>query len=405
MIFKRYKVFRNALITTAKASFYGDIALENGFISEIGPSLSGSFDEEINLDGLRVLPGCIDPHVHFELSVNDLTTRDNFVDGSRYALKGGVTTVIDFSDICPEKPLYEMVLKRYQKAKKAECSVFLHAAVSGWLFSDEKHADICMRLGVRSFKFFTTYKESGRMSSYEAIEHAAMWAARNDACIIVHAEDSSILRPISEFESDSFRFYESSRPVEAEVAAISKLAAIQKRTGALMAILHVSSGSGVEAARNSGLKLETCPHYLSLTRDVYQNSDGYKFAVAPPLRSMNEQNRLWEAVVNGEINWIGSDHAPFSPAVRKKTGDHFTKAPFGLAGVGNLLPTMIDEGINKGRISWEQLVALTSENAAKFYGLYPQKGCIAEGSDADLIAVDDNNGIDILSLKKTTLGP
>ncbi len=403
MKFGHRRIFRNALITSTEKSFHGDIALENGFISEVGSSLSGTFDQETDLAGQRVLPGCIDPHVHFDLSVNNIKTTDDFAKGSIIALKGGVTTVIDFSDIDTNQALHELVVTRYSKAQEAKCSVFLHAAVSRWSFATEKQAEICLSLGVRSFKFFTAYEETGRRSTYEAIERAAYWAVQNEASIIVHAEDSSLLRPASAFESDSFRFYEASRPVESEVAAISRIAEIQRCTGASMAIVHVSSGSGVKAASKSGLKLETCPHYLTLTRDVYQQTDGFNYAVAPPLRNADEQKLLWDSVINERIAWIGSDHAPFSPAARKKAGDHFTKAPFGLAGVGTLLPTMIAEGIDKDRISWEQLVALTSENAARFYGLYPQKGSITEGSDADLVSVDQNGRINVLSCRKARI--
>ncbi|HPQ42559.1 MAG TPA: amidohydrolase family protein, partial [bacterium] len=185
----------------------------------------------------------------------------------------------------------------------------------------------------------------------------------------------------------AFRFYEASRPVAAEVAAIQRLAEIQKATGAMIAIVHVSSGSGVAAAAGSGLHLETCPHYLTLTRDVFEGPRGWRYAVAPPLRSPEEQAALWQAVMDGRIHWIGTDHAPFPTAEYDAAGDHFTRTPFGLDGAGTLLSRMIDTGIETGRITWERLAALTSENAARFYGIHPRWGALQVGSRWDAVAV------------------
>ncbi|MBN1879547.1 amidohydrolase family protein [bacterium] len=396
-------MFREALITTSERSFAADIAVEDGVIREIGSGLKGIFDREYHLRYRRVLPGCIDPHVHFALPVGNRMTSDDFVTGSRNALAGGVTTVIDFST--PEKgvPLDQTVRKRIEEANVAECSVFLHATVCGWTPDRESEAERCLELGVRSFKFFTAYEESGRRTPYAEIELAAAWAARLDARIIVHAEDHASLLPSGCFASDSFSYYETSRPVASEVSAITALSAIQQRTGAAMAIVHVSSGSGVDAANGSGLKLETCPHYLTRTRDVYNRPNGYQYAVAPPLRSREEQERLWTAVETGKIDWIGSDHAPFSEEERIAAGDHFLKAPFGLAGVRSLLGTMIAEGVMKNRITWERLVALTSTNAAMFYRMFPRKGAICEGSDADLIVIDEAMNPSILSVRRAGL--
>jgi dihydropyrimidinase len=391
-------VFRNGLITTSSVSRLGDIAVEDGYITALGPNLTGIFDEEIDLKGVRILPGGIDPHVHVALKTGNRLTRDDFVSGSSAALSGGITTVFDFSNLQENLALDEAVRSRFHEASRSLCNVFLHATVCGWNSRLEQEAESCIALGVTSFKFFTAYKETGRCTGYSDIERASMWAARHDARIIVHAEDQATLVSPDTFPSDSFIYYEASRPVQAEVTAIQNLAAIQKRTGAAMAIVHVSSGSGVSAACGSGLKLETCPHYLVMTRDLYQTPGGYRMAVAPPLRSRDEQTRLWKKITDGHIDWIGSDHAPYPEEDRRAAGDHFTEAPFGLEGVHSLLSVMIDQGVVKGRITWEQLVALTSENAARFYGIFPQKGCLAEGSDADFVAVDGNGKIRVVSM-------
>lgn len=391
-------VFRNGLITTSSVSSHGDIAVEDGYITALGPNLAGNYDEEIDLQGMRILPGGIDPHVHFALKTGNRITRDDFVSGSSAALSGGITTVFDFSNFQENLALDESVRRRFHEASRSHCNVFLHATVCGWNSRREHEAESCLALGVTSFKFFTAYEETGRRTEYRDIERASMWASRHGARIIVHAEDQAALVSPDTFPSDSFIYYEASRPVQSEVTAIQNLAAIQKRTGASMAIVHVSSGSGASAASGSSLKLETCPHYLVMNRDMYRTPGGYRMAVAPPLRSRREQSCLWQKIIDGYIDWIGSDHAPFPDQDRQAAGDHFTQAPFGLEGVNSLLSVMIEQGIGKGRITWERLVALTSENAARFYGIFPQKGCLAEGSDADLVAVDENGKIHVMSI-------
>lgn len=374
-----------------------DIAVEDGIISEISETLAGTFEDETDLKGARVLPGIIDPHVHFALPVGNRITADDFRSGSRKALTGGTTTVFDFTTPEPGIPLPETVRRRFSEARTAECTVFLHATVVGWNDAIREQADQCLEMGIRSFKFFTAYAESGRRTSYEAIEQAAAWAAETDARIIVHAEDQASLVPADRFPSDAFRHYEASRPVTAEVIAIRRLAEIQKDTGAAMAIVHVSSGSGMAAANHSGLRLETCPHYLTLTRDVFEGACGWRYAVAPPLRSAAEQTALWQGVSDGRIHWIGTDHAPFPTAEYDAAGDHFTRTPFGLDGTGTLLSRMIHAGIETGRITWERLVTLTSANAARFYGIYPRWGALESGSRWDALVIQDAHSVSIAS--------
>jgi len=380
-------VYRNGLITSETNSKNEDFVIENGIVTECGVNLKGVFDSEVDLSGERVLPACIDPHVHFALPVGDLITSDDFVSGSRKALSGGVNTVFDFTTPVIGLTLEETVRRRISEAAEAECNVYLHAVVVGWNSEIEAQAQKCLELGIRSFKFFTTYAESKRMTSYEAIERAATWAFKHGARIIIHAEDNDSLIAAKNLPSDSFKFYESSRPVDAEVTAIKKIALIQQRTGAEIAIVHVSSGSGVAAAAGSNLKLETCPQYLTLTRDIFVTEPGWRYAVAPPLRSQAEQNLLWQAVSNGSIDWIGSDHAPFPIENYDAAGDHFTKTPFGLPGVDTLLTRMVMEGVMKNRITWEQLVSLTSVNAAKFYGIYPLFGSLKPGSRGEFTII------------------
>ncbi|MBN1295388.1 amidohydrolase family protein [bacterium] len=389
------QLYRHALLTTGSGARFADVTVENGRIISIDGAADGRFETEIDLQGARVLPGVIDPHVHFALPVGNRITVDDFRTGSMKAMLGGTTTVFDFTTPEAGVSLFESVRRRAVEARDALCTVFLHGTVVGWNDRIREQADRCLEMGIASFKFFTAYEESGRRTSYEAIELAAGWAARRNARIIVHAEDQASLVSVDRFPSDAFKYFEMSRPVVAEVTAIQRLAEIQKWTGAMMAIVHVSSGSGAEAAYGSGLYLETCPHYLTLTRDVYCGAIGWQFAVTPPLRSQGEQTALWDAVTDGRIHWIGSDHAPFPAADYMDAGDHFTRTPFGLDGAGTLLSRMIDSGIKTGKLSWERLAELTSENTARFYGLFPDRGTLDVGSRWDAVSIDNDNQIRI----------
>ena len=387
-------IYRNGLITGSDPaqSEVADLVIEDGVIAEVGRDITGHFDGEVDMTGRRLIPACIDPHVHFALPVGQRITVDDFLSGSRKAMAGGIATVIDFTTPEPGLTLQDSLRNRVKEARQAECTVLLHSTVVGWDADIQGQADKCLEMGIGSFKFFTTYEESGRRTSYEQLLKAAEWAAASGARLIVHAEDQDSLIPAEKLPSDSFRFYESSRPVESEVKAIEKLASIQNETGANIAIVHVSSGSGVKAAINSGLKLETCPQYLTMTRDVFAGAGGWRYAVAPPLRSAAEQVNLWQAVVEGQIHWIGSDHAPFPVEDYDAAGDHFTKTPYGLDGVGTVLSRMIEHGVKTGRITWDQLVSLTSTGAAKFYGIYPEWGSLSVGSRGEFVVIDETSG-------------
>ncbi len=383
-------VVRNARIVTSKRTFHGDISVENGLITGVGPDLKGELGSEIDAGGKRLIPGLIDPHVHFELPVGDRVSSDDFDVGSQAGLHGGVTTIIDFTTPFPDRSLDASLDERLKRCRKSRVDYSLHNTVCGWNSKQAEAAIRCIERGFNSFKFFTAYEASGRRTSYDELFQAAEFCRDHSAVMLVHAEDQDRLNPPnSSGDPDSFVHYHDSRPESSEVAAVQRLSEIQKSTGATIYTVHLSSRAGMEAAAAGNLLLETCPHYLSLHNGIYLEPFGYRYAVAPPLRHEDNLAGLWTGIADGRIKTIGTDHCPFPVEEQDSAGDHFTRTPFGLAGIETLLPIMVTYGIERNRITWEQLVGATSENAAKIFGLYPRKGSLTPGADADFLLISD----------------
>lgn len=380
-------VVRNARIVNSERTFRGDLSVDNGIITGVGPDLGGDLGREFDAEGMRLIPGLIDPHVHFELPVGDRVSSDDFDVGSIAALHGGVTTVMDFTTPVPGRSLDESLDERLERCRKSRADISLHNTVCGWNPMIETSAETCIERGFNSFKFFTAYEESGRRTQYGELLKAAEFCRNHSAVMLIHAEDQNLLNPPLSGASDSFLTYSDSRPESAEVAAVHQLSEIQKATGATIYIVHLSSRAGLDAAHNSDLLLETCPHYLSIQNNVYLEPYGYRYAVAPPLRREDSLKGLWAAISNGRIKTIGTDHCPFPVAEQDDAGDHFTRTPYGLAGVETLLPVMVTYGIERNRLTWEQLVQVTSENAARIFGLFPRKGSLSPGADADFVLI------------------
>lgn len=381
-------IIRGGAIVTRDSLLKGDIWITNGRIAEIASEIHGIHAPEIDASNRIVLPGLVDPHVHFSLPVGDRITSDDFAAGSRAALFGGITSVIDFSTPSKGMSLSDSIHARVKEVHHSRIDVGLHGTICGWKSSQASELRSAIDLGVTSFKFFTTYEESGRRTSYEDLEIAASICADLGVLMTVHAEDSTTIRDATP-SNDQFMYYESSRPETAEAIAVSHLADICRSSGVMMYVVHLSSMSGFAAA-GTDLILETCPQYLVLDKSAFQGDDGYRFAVAPPLRDPQSQAVLWEGLQSGRISTIGTDHCVFSPDAYRVAGNHFRKTPYGLPGVETSLPLMVTYGVLTGRLSWQLLIRLMSENPARIFGLWPRKGTIQPGADADLVILDPN---------------
>lgn len=385
---------RGGTVVTSGGAVQADVGIAEGKIVAIGTDVRG--DREIDAHERIVLPGAIDAHVHMELPVRGDRSSDDFRTGTIAAAHGGVTTIVDFSVGSSETRLPEEIEARLETARKAVIDFTLHGEVVGWTPGNEREFAEAVELGVRTFKFYTAYSRSGRMSNDGVLYAAFSAISRLDGTAMVHAENDAIINALTDgLERRGELGMESlpkARPAICEEEAIARVALIARRTGVTLRIAHISSADGLDAARAArwdGTRLiaETCPHYLLLDEGAYAQEDAHLYAAMPPLRSPMDNAALWDGVENGTIDMVVTDHCPFTRAQKRWTGS-FLDLPYGLPGVETLLPLMYSEGVTTGRITVERLAELVCSGPARALGIYPRKGAIAIGSDADLVIID-----------------
>jgi dihydropyrimidinase len=385
---------RRGTLVTPMSTHVADIGIDGERIAAVDESLRGR--DEIDATGLLVFPGAIDAHTHMALPVAGTRSSDDFRSGTIAAACGGVTTIVDFTAGSQETSIPDDIERRREEAADAVIDYALHAEVIGWRPGREWEFRDAIGLGVTSFKFYTTYESSGRRTPPEELATALAALEEWDAVALVHAEDESLIASIDEGltpdEIGRMSTLAEARPDLCERAAIAQVAQIAASTGCRVHIVHVSSELGLEAVREgrrAGAKLtaETCPQYLLLTRDVYAREDGHLFAASPALRTVEDLKSLWDGLRSRDLDYVATDHCPFTSAQKVWRGD-FRALPYGLPGVETLLPLLHSEGIGSGRLGLNDLPRLLAEEPAKILGLYPKKGVIQVGSDADLVLLD-----------------
>jgi len=392
---------RNSLIVTAERQFEGDIRIRGDKIVEIDHELRRREGDERELDaqGLLILPGGIDPHVHLTLP-KSVPATDRWVDdltsGSKAALAGGITTVGNMSFPQPgETPLGTLKREIKLVQQQAIADVMLHPVLLPPIEAAIRELPQMVAAGHTSIKVFMCVEE---FDKHVLAYLAALQAAGEMGLLtMIHCEDFAIISAATETllaeGRGSLRFYAESRPVVSEVVATQRAVAMCEATGSPIYVVHLSSERALRVceeaqARAQPVYVETRPLYLHLTQERYLDPDGAVYVGQPPLREAHDVAALWEGLARGTIHTVATDHAPWT---RKQKLDSSLNVANLRPGVNNLqvmLPMLYSEGVLKGRISLEQFVALTSTNAAKLFGLYPRKGTIAVGSDADLVLWD-----------------
>jgi dihydropyrimidinase len=387
-------VIHGGIVVTAEGRRRQDIGIRNGRIERLGDRLSGA--SGIDAAGRFVLPGGVDPHVHLNVEVTDPTEPgwvDDYTSGSEAALAGGVTSVGNMSYVLPWESIADRVrAESALVAKHAIADVFFHPVV----FSP--NADVlaeiprAMAAGQPSMKIFMS------LPSFDA--HARDFArvmratGASGGITLIHCEDLATIECCSAMLHDHAKtdlsHFAESRPVEAEAVATDRAIAMCRATRAPTYIVHLSSARALAAcmaARAEGLPLyvETRPLYLYLSADRYKNKDGPLFVAQPPLRADSDREALWRGLVDGSIDTVASDHAPWTRALKLDPKLDVNRARPGVAELDTMLPLLYTEGVATGRLSLERFVALTATNAARLFGMYPRKGTIAPGADADLV--------------------
>jgi len=393
-------VVKNGTIVTSTDAFKADIGITDGKIIEIKKKIAAPAKTVIDAKGKYVLPGIIDPHTHMELPFMAAISADDFEAGTIAAAFGGVTTIIDFAIQSKGKTFLEAIeLWRRKADPKVVIDYSLHVAVTD--LTEERLAEILKVLdyGVTSFKLFMTYRQRGLMSEdWQILE--MLKASRDRKFLVqVHAENPSIEEHLKQKYlregKTSAEYHPRSKPNFVEGEAARRAIYFAEVSGGNLYIVHTSTKEALvaaESAMRAGTKVyvETCPQYLMLTEQKYLQPNGRFFAVSPPLRSKEDNKALWSGLAREIVKTVGSDHCPFTSAQKDLGKDDFTKIPNGLPGTEIILPILFSEGVGKGRITLNQLVKVTSFNTAKLFGLYPRKGTIAKGSDADLAILDPN---------------
>jgi dihydropyrimidinase len=394
-------LIRNGTVVTARDTRAADILIENDKIKDVGPGLpADAAARVIDATGMLLLPGGIDVHTHLDMPFGGTNSADDFETGTKAAAFGGTTTLIDFA-IQPKGTRMRDALDIWWKKaeNKASIDYGLHMIVTDLGEAGLEDMDEMVREGVASFKLFMAYP-GVLMVDDATIFQALGRTAKNGALICLHAENGGIIdvlvkRAIAEGKTAPV-YHGLTRPVAAEAEAVHRAVAMSEISGAPVYIVHLSSEEAlneVRAARDRGVPIfaETCPQYLLLSIDdlARPGFEGAKYVFTPPLREKHHAPKLWDGLKHDHLQVVSTDHCPFCFEDQKILGiDDFTKIPNGGPGVENRLQLLHHYGVNAGKLSINRFVELVSTTPAKLFGLYPRKGELAPGCDADIVIWD-----------------
>ena len=389
-------LIQNGTLVTEQGACLGDVAIENGKIVRIAAKLQAQAgDESIDASGLLVFPGFIDAHVHFEMQNALATTADSFETGTRAAIAGGTTTVIHFATQDRGHTLREELDKCLRQATgNCSCHFAFHMSVTDWNEASKAELDDMFAAGVSSFKIYFAY-DSLRISDAATYELLTELKKRG-GLLGVHCENGDLVdEGISRQKALGHlnpAAHAASRPPIVEAEAVNRLLAISELTDCAVNIVHLSGREGLEAVRRLRAKgkrvyVETCPQYFTLNDACYEEPDfgGAKYVCSPPVRSEGDRQAIEQALLAGEIDTIATDHCSYTLAQKALGRDDFSRIPNGLPGVEHRASLVYTNYVFGGRMSATQMSKLLSTNPAREYGMYPQKGTIAVGSDADLV--------------------
>ena len=393
-------LLKNGIIVTAEETFAGDLLIEKGIISKVGGQIEAKADRVIDLKGKYIMPGGVDVHTHFNLDVGIAVAADDFYTGSVAAACGGTTTIIDHMGFGPAGCNLHHQLDKYKEDAKTDAVIDygFHGVIQH--VNDEIIDEMASMVddGIISFKGYMTYDYKLQDAEMKVVMKRL---GSLGAMTTVHAEAHNEIqelraRYVSEGKTEAI-YHAKSRPVKSEVEAIERMIRISEAADdAPLYVVHLSSGDGLDVikrARKAGRNIyaETCPQYLFLDESRYleEEDGGLKYVMSPPLREKRNNERLWKGIADGSIQTVATDHCPFDFQLKKEMGSKdFTRCPNGAPGVEARIALMYSEGVAKNRISINRFVDVVSTAPAKLFGLYPEKGSLSVGTDADLMVID-----------------
>ncbi len=403
-------LIKNGMLITASETYQADILVEDEKISRIGIGLEADTAQVVDASGKLILPGGVDPHTHFDLPMFDTVSSDDHYTGHKAAAFGGTTTVMDFASFDFDT-IEESVDAWRKKAEKAAIDYSFHMNLTKFNDKIAKEIPSLRDMGITTLKVFTAYNGRLRLDD-GSIFKALQITKDNGMLVMVHCENGDVIDTlIPEALAQGHttpEWHALTRPAWGAVEATLRMAAMSAQADAPVYIVHMNVGGEVDMlryARERGVKVmgETCPQYLFFTMDDLRRPDGAKWICSPPMRTEKDNARIWEGLHENILQTVGTDHCPFffdgtKPILYegkevkipgKELGKNdFTKIPNGLPAVGDRLPIMWTYGVHAGKITANQFVSYMSTNPAKIMGLYPRKGALLPGSDADIVIWD-----------------
>lgn len=394
-------LIRNGRIITSSEDYIADIYTEGETIKAIGKNLSIKADEEIDASGKMIFPGGIDPHVHLDMPFMGTFSSDNYETGTLAALHGGTTMVIDFILQTQGKSLRH-ALEQWQGRSNGNCygDYSFHMAVTD--FNDQTKAEVKEMIekeGITSFKTFMAYKGALMIDDRQMVG-LMQEVKKQGGMVTVHATNGDMIDYLVAKHRAEGKlaplYHYLSQPEITEAEASGRFADMANYTGVPAYIVHMTCEGALNhvrdaARRNQQVFVETCIQYLVLDATLYEKDfDGAKWVMSPPLREKKDQEALWAGINQGTVLVVATDHCPFKWEQKKMGEKDFSKIPNGHPAIEHRMELLFSEGVNKGKISLNKYVEVSSTNSAKLFGMYPKKGTIGIGSDADLIIFDPN---------------
>jgi dihydropyrimidinase len=391
-------VLEGGKVVCADAVFRADIRIENGVIESVGLDITQEGDETSDISGMYALPGGIDAHTHFDLPLSpSFRTADNFTTGTKAAIAGGTTCVIDYATQFKGDTLKQGLDNWHGLADgKCFCDYAFHLAITDWNEEVARELSEIVARGVTSFKMYMAYK--GSLQVDDGILYSALRKLKDaGALLCVHCENGDIIAARTDeliaAGHVGAEYHPLSRPEEVEAEAAHRLLVAAAFVGAPVYIVHVSAGVTMQKiidARLSGTRVytETCPQYLYLDDELYKKHDAAKYVCSPPLRNKKNNNDLWSALSQDLMDVVATDHCSFNLTKKNElSAGGFHKIPNGMPGVESRM-LLLYKGVTDGRITLPQMVRIASARPAQIFGMYPRKGVIAQGADADIVLLD-----------------
>ncbi|TVQ29456.1 MAG: dihydropyrimidinase [Geminicoccaceae bacterium] len=390
-------VIKGGTVVTADHSFTADVLIEGETIAAIGPNLGG--DTVLDATGCYVMPGGIDPHVHLEMPFMGTYSSDDFYSGTRAGLSGGTTMVVDFVLPAPGQSLLDALAVWNQKAGKACADYGYHMAITWWDEPVWAEMPEVTKRGINSFKHFMAYK-GALMVNDDELYQSFLRCAEVGALPLVHAENGDVVARLQAkymaLGTTGPEAHAYSRPPEVEGEAVNRAIMIADAAGVPLYVVHVSSEPAHEAIRRAralGKRVygEPLIQHLTLDDREYAHPDwdhAARRVMSPPFRDKKHQDSLWAGLTGGTLQVVATDHCAFTTEQKRFGVGDFTKIPNGTGGLEDRMPVLWTHGVNTGRLTKEEFVAVTSTNSAKILNLYPKKGAIAVGADADVVVWD-----------------